>query len=57
MSGKPRRKLTDKEKSRLDNNDIPNLTLRHAARAFKKGDPKEADRLWNMVKDSNKKEK
>lgn len=52
-----RRKLTDKEKSRLDNKDIPLLTLRRAEKEFKAGNAPEADRLWNLVKEEAKKRK
>lgn len=55
-----RRKLTDAEKSRLKNKDqydVPLLPLRRAAREMSKGNFNEADRLWNLVKDEDRKNK
>ncbi len=52
-----RKKLTDKEKSKLDNEDVPLLPLRRAAREMSNGNFEEADRLWNLVKDYNRKKK
>lgn len=55
-----RRKLTDAEKSKLKNKDeydVPVLPLRRAAREMSNGNFEEADRLWNLVKDYNRKKK
>jgi hypothetical protein len=54
---KPRRKLTNREKSRLDVNDVPVLPLKKAAREMSKGNFEEADRLWNLIKDDERNKK
>ena len=46
----PRKKLTDKQKELLNNDDVPLVTLRKAMKAFEEGDVHEADRLYNLVK-------
>lgn len=49
-----RKKVSDKDKERLNNDDVPSVTLRGALKAFKAGDVKEADRRWSLVKDAAK---
>lgn len=44
-----------REKEKLDNTKVPNVTLRGALKKFREGDPKEADRRWNLIKDQEKK--
>lgn len=46
----PRKKLTDEQKKKLDNNDVPVVTLKKAMKAFEKGEIQEADRLFNLIK-------
>lgn len=53
----PRRKISPEEKEKLDNTKVPSVTLKGALKAYKAGDAKEADRLWNLVKDHERERK
>jgi hypothetical protein len=57
MAPKKKRRPTEEEKKKLDNSEVPNVTLRGAAREMSKGNFDEADRRWNLIKDKEKKKK
>lgn len=58
LPDKPKKKnLSKKDLSRLDNNDVPVLPLKKALKEFRQGNYAEADRLWNLIKDENRKNK
>ena len=52
-----RKHPTPEEKKKLDNKKVPNLTLHKAAKETLAGNPKEGDRLWNLIKEHEKKKK
>ncbi len=45
-----KKRLSAKDLSKLDNDDVPILPLIRAKKAFEAGDYKEADENWNFVK-------